>query len=332
VLKSRIAKYLQIISYGLALLSFVYIYRIAKTAVVERPVYTATTYAIIFILCGASSVLPFVSAYIWKLVVELVSRRTMLFDEAIVIYLRANIAKYLPGNVMQYVGRNYVGANYGWRHTHLVLSSILEIICLVVIPFSILTAFYLGNLWTLPDSYSVMMRSFLNSGVLAVVGTLLVLAFVALVAYGARNTASIKNLRQEFELHVVASKLGITVSKITLLSIASMFANTLLFFSIGSKMFGIHFRGGDFVNVACALTVAGYAGILTPGLPGGVGVKESLSVLLISAYGYEKAGLAIVLVGARALSVVGDVVAFLIAMRLKKRFDEATGASNNPGK
>jgi len=105
--------------------------------------------------------------------------------------------------------------------------------------------------------------------------------------------------------------------KIAGISLASMFAYAVLFYSTGSILFGGMFRSTDFINIACALTVAGYAGVLTPGVPGGIGVKESVSVMLVSAYGYDKGNVVIISLFTRGLSVIGDLLAFFIVTRLR---------------
>jgi uncharacterized membrane protein YbhN (UPF0104 family) len=109
------------------------------------------------------------------------------------------------------------------------------------------------------------------------------------------------------------------ILKTTVLAFGSMLLYTAFFYAVAVYLFGVRLREADFVNVACSLTLAGYAGVLTPGLPGGIGVKESLSVVLLSAYGYDKATLVVVLLFSRAFSVIGDVLAFALVAKFVKR-------------
>ena len=279
--------------FGIALLSFFYMYRIGKDAVLQRPPFTAGTLAIAILLCCGYAVFPCVSAYTWKLAVEVASKQKMSSGDAVRIYVRANIAKYLPGNVMQYVERNLVGARYGWAHKHLALGSVLEVIFVIAIPACILLAFKSSGLWQLPDAYSL-------GGISTIAATALL--FTALAV----------GLWVYFRARGVARQLAVAILKTTVLAVGSMLLYTVFFYVVAVYLFGVDLREADFVNVACSLTVAGYAGLLTPGVPGGIGVKESLSVVLLSAYGYDKAALVVVLIFSRALSVIGEVLAFAL--------------------
>ena len=78
-------------------------------------------------------------------------------------------------------------------------------------------------------------------------------------------------------------------------------------------------KTADFFNANAALSIANYTSILTPGVPSGLGVKESVSFLLISAYGYPKEILMISILAYRIASVLGDFLAFGIAFWAGKR-------------
>ena len=325
--KSALATVARYASYGLSLLSLVFVYRIAKDVALEVPHYTAFTYAIAAASCFGYAVFPFVSAYTWKISVELVSRRRMPFAEALSIYLKSSIAKYLPGNVLHYVGRNYVGVQYGWSHAHLALGSFLEVICLVAIPFGILAVLYAGNFWTLPESYSLAFQMRPNVVTALVVGALVVAALVSRWIFAKGDFSNIRKFLLEADSSTIARGIAKLAVRVAFISIATMLAYTLLFYIVASNLFGVYFRHTDFINVACSLSVAGYAGILTPGVPGGIGVKESITVILLSAYGYDRSSVAILAILTRGFLVIGDVVAFLIAMRFGKPESDETLSS-----
>jgi glycosyltransferase 2 family protein len=292
----RVGRYAGVL---LALFSFLYMYRIGKDAVLQRPSVNAWTLATTLLLCCAHAVFPFVSAYTWKLTVEVASKQQMSWRDAVRIYVKTNIAKYLPGNVMQYIGRNVVGARYGWTQAHLAFGSILEIIFVIFIPAGILLMFKISGLWSLPDSYSL--------------GGISTIAAIALL-----SSVIAASLWIYVKDRSVAGRLSAAILKTTAVATGSMLLYTAFFYVIAGYFFGVHLRTTDFVNIACSLTVAGYASLLTPGLPGGIGVKESLSVVLVSAYGYDKATLVVVLLFARAFSVIGDVLAFVIVAKFVK--------------
>lgn len=53
------------------------------------------------------------------------------------IYARTQIAKYIPGNVAQFAGRQLIGREAGWSHVGLLLSTIFELISLVFVAAAI---------------------------------------------------------------------------------------------------------------------------------------------------------------------------------------------------
>jgi uncharacterized membrane protein YbhN (UPF0104 family) len=319
VARPALATALRYAGYAVTLLSLYYVARIASQASLTLPQYTARSFAIMAAACAGYAVFPFISAYTWKLSVELVSGRRMPFDEAFGVYLKTNIAKYLPGNLMHYVGRNILGARHGWPHNQLALGSLLEVFSSIVIPFAILVAFHLLGLWTLPSALFRAAASVPDAATLAIVAAVLAIAVLALWSRLSGVVSGLRELLRQNATRGWVAELGAFALKITLLSLAGLFGATLLFYVIASGLLGIDFRGADFINVGCSLTIAGYAGILTPGVPGGLGAKESLSVILLSGYGYDKANLVMVALLARVFSVAGDVIAFLFAIRLGGR-------------
>jgi uncharacterized membrane protein YbhN (UPF0104 family) len=88
--------------------------------------------------------------------------------------------------------------------------------------------------------------------------------------------------------------------------------NCIFFFYLCYLILDFQIRPEDFFNVNAALSIASYTSILTPGVPGGIGVKESVSVLLIAAYGYPKEQLLMSLLVFRVTCVLGDVVPFFV--------------------
>jgi len=305
--------------YGVTLLSFYYIGRIAAESSLALPRFTARTGATIAAVCVAYAAFPFVSAWTWKLSVELVSGRRMGFGEAFGVYVTTNIGKYLPGNVMQYVGRNYVGARHGWPHSQLALGSIVEVVAIVAVPFLILVALHLANLWTLPTAFPLAAGRLPDATTLAVAAAIAAILVLALWSRLTGIVTAIGELTRRGRARALAARAGAFVVKVALLSAAGLVGTTALFYALATTLPEAGFRAADFFNIGCALTIAGYAGILTPGVPGGIGVKESASVILLSAYGYDQASLVMLALLARVCSMAGDVIAFLVAVRFGRR-------------
>ena len=67
-------------------------------------------------------------AYGWSLLVHFIEPKAIKKRQLISIYIHANIAKYLPGNVMNLVGRNLLAAQLGYKQANVALSTVVEII------------------------------------------------------------------------------------------------------------------------------------------------------------------------------------------------------------
>jgi len=260
-------------------------------------------------VCVAYAVFPFISAYTWKLAVELVSRRPMSFEQAFGVYVTTNVAKYLPGNVLQYVGRNYAGARHGWSHRELALGTLVELGAIVAVPLALLAALFVAGLWTLPDGLVLDAGRLPGAAALGIAAALVVLVVAILASRGARIVAGFEEWRREGAAMASAARTGAFAGKVALLSLAGFLGTTALFYAIALQLVGLPLRAADFFSVGCALTLAGYAGILTPGVPGGIGVRESASVILLAAYGYDPAGVVAATLLARIGSIAGDVIA-----------------------
>ena len=85
------------------------------------------------------------------------------------------------------------------------------------------------------------------------------------------------------------------------------------------------FRVGDgsVMELTCLFAVAWVAGYLTPGAPGGLGVREAMMVLLLSPVVGSGAavGLGITM---RITTTLGDAVAFFVGLIWRHRLDTSS--------
>jgi hypothetical protein len=80
----------------------------------------------IFLFGVWATLLIIIGAYNWKLILEFIHGSSVSMQDVLQVYLRSNVAKYLPGNVMHFAGRNYLGSKLGWNNTEVAFSSFLE--------------------------------------------------------------------------------------------------------------------------------------------------------------------------------------------------------------
>ena len=67
-------------------------------------------------------------AYPWTVFVRALSGRDIPFSKAMPVFARANLYKYVPGNVFQYVGRNRLATDTGISHADVACATVLDIL------------------------------------------------------------------------------------------------------------------------------------------------------------------------------------------------------------
>ncbi|MBK5273608.1 MAG: flippase-like domain-containing protein [Desulfuromonadales bacterium] len=271
--------------------------------------------SILFILLFGlwASLFVVVGAYNWKLILEFVNGAPIPAKDLFPVYLKSNIAKYLPGNVMHYAGRNYLGSKLGWKNSEMAFSSLLEYIFGSGLTGIIIIIFIVCGLITIPPQ--ITMKLDLNKiagySALGAAGGLII---IYLYRYFVRNEELRVTSRKLKERAQRFCSVGFMVlcAKLSVISLVCFVLNCAFYFYLCDLVLDFHIRPVDFFNANAALSIAGYMSILTPGVPGGLGVKESVSMVLMSVYGYPKESLMMSLLVFRIACVLGDVLPYVL--------------------
>ena len=243
----------------------------------------------------------FIQALVWGRWISFFSGTRVNKANALTIYGKSSIGKYLPGNVMHYVERNLFAAEYGLSQDKIAFSSVMEIIGQVM-------AAVLISVILLPKSFM--------QEVLRVVGdnskTLIILVIIGIsVLIAAAVFTVIKK---------------VNVAKYLKEYKASDFIVTLIVTLIGSVVYLImNGCGMVFLWTYCSgsvpgienirLIVSSYAaawvcGFVIPGAPGGIGIREAvLSILLGDITGGI---LMFMIIVHRLITIIGDFTVYLI--------------------
>jgi hypothetical protein len=202
--------------------------------------------------------------------------------QATKIYGLSQLAKYVPGNLFHFVGRQAMGLAQGIPGRALVKSAGLELWSLAL-GACLFTAWLLHLFW---PAWNV------GAGT-----ALFCVCFVVLVV-GFNHFVS-PQLAHAFVAHCLF--LGFS---------ATMFVATFVVLT----------DHPDSLQVApllgAAYVVAWLVGLATPGAPAGLGVRETALVLLLEGSGLPQADLLMAVLFARCITVFGDVLFFLWAWRL----------------
>ena len=219
------------------------------------------------------------------------------------VFTKSNIMKYIPGNVFQYVGRNEIATVLDLSHIQVAGATVTEMI-LMALGAGILSVLLLGH-YTISYFY----RRF---------GALLYLFLAAgTILAGALFAVFRGRIKKELENRQIDLRMGALLS-----GISFCFAFYIMAFLYGGVLFIIIMKlcGGFSLNLHSLRLLMGtyslswVAGYITPGAPGGVGIRE---VIMTAVLGGNKFTTDEIIIQAsilfRLVTVLGDLIAFVVA-------------------
>lgn len=258
-----------------------------------------------------------VDAYVWKLYVDFFSGANNPTSEVIVIYLKSNIAKYLPGNVIQFVGRNILGKKLKIRQKCIAMATVAEMISLIFVNLILAFVISLQNTKDVIKQLSVehnLKKSIIIITIFAIIFSITAIFFF--VKMGCWEEIKRK-------VNVVNTK------KVILLFSTSFTLYSVAFFVHALALWRIFFILNvdiSYSSVSSANALSWLAGYIMPGAPGGIGIRELVLVWLLGDECLpERVTLAAVLL--RACVIMGDFLSFLGALFIDG-FRKKTKAQN----
>lgn len=303
-------KIIKYFGYLIMLASFCYLLRVLLSLDLHLLTFKKNTFSIgslILLSIGYALFIIPISSYSWKSIIEFLSQERISGKEAFRIYAQANIAKYIPGNIMQYIGRNYLGTKMGLKHSDIAFSSFIEIALTVATGFIL---FFFINIVTFVSIlqnplFQINFKLCLFYFLIFMTGLLVLGIFYKK-----------KGLPEHFK--------KLKLKKSIIFSTKIFFIYSSMFIILG--FFLIHIlhtvldasvKPKDFFLVISGFIISWFFSFAAPGVPGGLGVRESLIVLFLSPlYGQEKSLMASLLL--RFVMIFGDMIAFLLTFLFHK--------------
>ena len=129
--KKKYKLLLNIFGYIIVAICFIFIYFTFKSIDFKIIKERINSYWIldIIIFSFVYSILFQLQGITWNINLEIISERKSDLFEILSIYSTANIAKYIPGNILVFVGRHLILRKYGISNIRLVLINLSEIVC-----------------------------------------------------------------------------------------------------------------------------------------------------------------------------------------------------------
>lgn len=249
----------------------------------------------------------FIGAVIWASFVNLISSKLNgeNLGELILVHAKSNIGKYLPGNFMQFVGRNVLGSKLGYTHSNLILGTLYEII------FSILIGGLIVVLLVVPG-FTVINFShieFFSNNQFKYVFVLLVLMLFVALAFKERILHLVDKYKLLLSNNVILIKV---VSGFVLAYLIMGLCNLIIFYVLNSKV-----ENNDYLNFLVIYLISWILGFIIPGPPGGFGIREAIYISFLS-LSYDLATITLTALFLRVINIIGDIFYLLISITIIK--------------
>lgn len=280
------------------------------------------SFLLIFVLgTGLKTATVFLSASAWCLWLEFFAKRRCDRKEALHVYVKANIGKYLPGNVMHYVERNLFAGKLQLSQKQMAAASICEIAGLVLAAFGMSMLFAFSNMreaWIAMQISDKLLKGWPIW--ITVAAVLLVFA----------------KINQRIRLQTAEKKLSaadfFSFCR-TFFQCFFIYAAVLVVLGLILVMMYAYFGGRLTVHQALEMTaaymIAWVLGFMIPGAPGGIGVREAVLTLLLTPV-TGRDSIVILSVCHRFVTVAGDFAAYLL--RRERHHEKGSKNRNNSSK
>lgn len=235
------------------------------------------------------------------------------FENLIYVYNKSNLLKYLPGNVFEFVGRNVFGSKYKIEHKHLILSSLLETIFIILIS--------LGLGVVISEQVSIVLIKKITPIVKIPYLNYEVLSWLALFGFIFTITLVLFYLKVFFHKDKSTFKFSHSILSLILILTLLILVFCNLSFTLSlvfSNLFDLSIGYSDFKIIFSCFCLSWLVGFLTPGAPGGLGVKDISMFFLLSQFYPSELSLVATIIH-RIISILGDVIAFGLIFVLKQK-------------
>ncbi|MFT8316401.1 MAG: CAAX protease [Clostridium sp.] len=300
-MKNKIIKY---IGYIITIIAFIFIGKSFLSMNLDVKYIKNPFLAVIFVILMSMgyAVTVYISSYAWKSILEFINKDSIPFKDITGIYVKANIAKYLPGNVMHFAGRNLLAARLGFKQLDITFCTILEIIMLIFTSV-IISLIFAMKIFKNSLEYALLK---VNHNVIWVVLIALVILTLLVIWIVCKKKQLLKNYR-----HIFTKKILILLCKLFFIySITLIIPGIFLMVSL---KFVLHCNVSlnMIMIIISSYTISWVLGYIAPGAPGGIGIRETILLIILTPF-YTNGVVLLATILLRVISVLGDLIAFFL--------------------
>lgn len=278
---------------------------------------TAMAMAMAILLCACA---PPIGALAWKRILRSLGYpATFLPLNAIVLTTQAG--KYLPGNIAHHVGRIGLSMSLGLPTPAILASLAYEL------PLILMTSIIVGGAFALLDAQGLALIASHRDGI--VLGAVIAATLLAGVMVAAKVLPRLIAWSLAKRNHDPGSlgRLGIRdISAVLAINSIAYIASGLAVYILATRLFpGISV---GFPLLAAAFAIAWAVGFVTPGAPAGIGIRETLLMLMLGdTMGVQESS--ILVAALRIATTLGDLLCFVagaaLLWRLRRNGTGTTG-------
>ncbi len=251
-----------------------------------------------------------ISCIPWMMFIRSLSGIRVTYPPAMAVYTQSNIYKYLPGNVFQYVGRNKLAFDLHISHVDVACSTVMEVLFCVFWTGIFSVAFLGGQIASLLVKYG---RNFI---IIGVVGIIIAAALLGLLWWKFRDRLK-EYLSRYSKAFAPERRRGLAVGIFYYVLHNALLA--VSYFTCLHLVLGDSCPLSELISFTGAYMFAWIVGFITPGAPGGIGIREGV-MIFVSGDSYSDRIVLFVLV-MRLASIIADIAAYSIgrAVALKTK-------------
>jgi len=240
------------------------------------------------------------NASAWADMIEIVSNKDPRSD-AKRVYLKTVIYKYLPGNIFHFLGRHSLSKDHNISHKEILMANSFEIIMLL---FSVLFWLMIGSLFF---EFKIDIFSYitLDQNKLLMI-FLSIFVTLGIFIYYKGYQKSLFNLK--------------TIN-IFFKNSLFLLGSSLIFISIFTLFFNYHYSVVSFFNMIFIALIAWLLGFVIPGAPGGIGIRESIYILMVPPLlGVDVQIVTVVALIYRVITIVGESMTLVLAKIFEDKY------------
>lgn len=304
----NINKVLKYIGNILMVVALIFIFRKLLTFDIDYSViFEPNNLIILVIVAILFSFTVFVTCVPWKNLLEMITGKKFKFNEVTLVFCKANIMKYIPGNVFQYVGRNEFALGNDISHSDVGFATILEIINTILGIILCSLIFNAKGLFYWIANYGNQYKYMIV--ILLIVIILVIIAFIFLKDKIKAFIGKLVKLINKKNVKVIIFNI--------VFSVVQNIITSILFLIILKYVVGGEVTYSNIPIIIGAFLISWLVGFLTIGSPGGIGVRELVMCLLLEGIMPEDVILLSIVVF-RFITILGDLLAVVLAKSFNK--------------